>query len=127
MQEQTLEWIKLAIIWSPPILTLLCFYVHKLIKTSTWRAIHFTTEFTTILYIVSVAILVKMLFNLSIIGYIIIYFLILLAVIIFMQWKMETDILFGRAVKLLLRINFLIFVIAYIILIFLYLYLHFIK
>lgn len=127
MQEHTIDWIKLFIIWSPPILTLLCFYLHKWVKKSTWRAIHFITEYTTVLYMVSVIVSVKMLFNISIVGYVIIYLLLLLAILIFMQWKKDADIILSRAVRFLLRLNFLVFVSAYIPIILYYLYIHFIK
>lgn len=78
-----------------------------------WKAIHMMVDWTTLFYILAVMIMLLVLFERHFFGYILIFLLTTLSVIIFNQWKKERDIQLKKAVKLLWRISFLLFFFLY--------------
>src|SRR5690625_1646241 len=78
------------------------------------KAFHQAVNWTTLLYIIAVLILFWLNFRINLMGVIIIFFLSALAVIIFMQWKLNMEVLLSRALKLLWRFLFLLFGLLYI-------------
>lgn len=78
-----------------------------------WKAIHMMVDWTTLFYILAVMIMLFVLFERHFFGYILIFLLMALSVIIFNQWKKERDIQLKKAVKLLWRISFLLFFFLY--------------
>ncbi|WP_373895927.1 DUF3397 domain-containing protein [Virgibacillus sp. CBA3643] len=79
-----------------------------------WKAIHISVNWTTIFYIIAVLILVSNIFDQQFIGIMLILLLSMLAVIIILQWKMRTEVVFAKAFKTLWRLCFLIFSFLYI-------------
>lgn len=78
------------------------------------KAFHQAVNWTTLLYIIAVLLLIWVIFGVNLIGVFIIFFFAALAIIIFMQWKMNMEVLFSKALKLLWRISFLLFAFIYI-------------
>jgi|SRR5690625_57684 len=113
MNEKLIGHISVGIVWSPLIITYLLYKIHLLIKKQKWQAIHFTTEFSTVFYIVATTILLKQLFNQSVIGYILIFLILTLAIILIVQWKNHTEVILTKGLKTLFRLSFLIFFVSY--------------
>ena len=67
-------------------------------------------------YLIAAALFVYQLFQLNITGYIFIALISLLAIILIIQWKKDTEVLLLKGVKVLLRITFLIGGAGYIVL-----------
>ncbi len=89
-------------------------YVISMIRLrNLWKAIHMMVDWTTLFYILAVMIMLLVLFERHFFGYILIFLLTTLSVIIFNQWKKERDIQLKKAVKLLWRISFLLFFFLY--------------
>lgn len=89
-------------------------YVISMIRLrNLWKAIHMMVDWTTLFYILAVMIMLLVLFERHFFGYILIFLLMALSVIIFNQWKKERDIQLKKAVKLLWRISFLLFFFLY--------------
>lgn len=97
-----------------PILASFLVYIGSMIRErNKWKAIHTAVNWTTILYIIAVAIMLRLIFNGSFLGIILIFILVVLSVIIFSQWKGKRDVQLKEAVKLLWRLSFLVFFILY--------------
>lgn len=79
-----------------------------------WKAIHFSVNWTTILYMIAVLILLSNIFDQQLIGVILVLLLSTLAVIIILQWRTRTEVVLPKALKTLWRLCFLIFLILYI-------------
>src|SRR5690625_7767082 len=109
MNEKLIGHISVGIVWSPLIITYLLYKIHLLIKKQKWQAIHFTTEFSTVFYIVATTILLKQLFNQSVIGYILIFLILILAIILIVQLKNHTEIILIKCLKSFLMLLYLIF------------------
>ncbi|MFA1818669.1 DUF3397 family protein [Virgibacillus oceani] len=98
----------------PVIATWLIYFI--LIKWN-WpklKAFHQSVNWTTLLYIIAVSILVWLNFHVNLTGPIVIFFLSALAIIIFIQWKLNMEVLLLKALKLLWRFLFLLFASLYI-------------
>jgi len=81
------------------------------------RALHIAIDWTTILYILATLKILNNIFDQQFIGIIFVFMLFLLTIIIIRQWKMNTEVLFNKAIKILWRLCFLIFLFIYIILV----------
>jgi hypothetical protein len=98
----------------PVIATWLMYFILVKWNRPMLRAFHQAVNWTTLLYIIAVLILFWLNFRVNLTGVIIIFFLSALAVIIFMQWKLNMEVLLSRALKLLWRFLFLLFGLLYI-------------
>src|SRR5690606_24154930 len=102
----------------PVIFTLFVYlFVLKIRRLSAKQALHKAVNWSTVLYIIAVALIVQYLFELSVAGFILIFILAILTIVILLQWKNNTDIQFVKAVKLLWKICFLLFLFLYLCLI----------
>jgi len=98
----------------PVIATWLMYFILVKWNWPKLKAFHQAVNWTTLLYIIAVLILFWLNFRINLMGVIIIFFLSALAVIIFMQWKLNMEVLLSRALKLLWRFLFLLFGLLYI-------------
>lgn len=114
MDEMTFETIKMTLTWLPVPFLFFVYYVMQLFTKHKWKAIHLAVDISAILFILTSAILMKELFNIRIIGYLIVILIVLLAVLLIIQWKKETDVLLLKAVRQLMRLLFLPFFFFYI-------------
>lgn len=89
----------------------------KVLHRKRLTAVHTAVNWTTILYVITVAILFDIIFGYSFIGWLFVIFIILLAMIIIYQWKTHTDVEFLKALRIIWRISFLLFLMLYVILI----------
>ncbi|WP_164215368.1 DUF3397 domain-containing protein [Virgibacillus sp. YIM 98842] len=109
-----ISYIIAFIITVPFIATWLVYFVLVKWNWPKLKAFHQAVNWTTLPYIIAVLILIRLNFDVNLTGVFIIFFLAALAFIIFMQWKMNMEILLTKALKLLWRILFLLFVFIYI-------------
>lgn len=79
-----------------------------------WRAIHIAVNWTTILYMIAVLILLSNMFDQQFIGIMLVLLLSMLGGIIILQWRMSTEVVLSKALKTLWRLCFLIFLFLYI-------------
>jgi hypothetical protein len=105
------------IITSPILITILTYYSLKFMYQNPLKAFLVAINWTTIIYIVAVNTLLTYLFEGSFIGYIIVFLLCMLTIIVIMQWRNNTEINYKKALKLLWRISFLSFFVFYIFLV----------
>lgn len=92
----------------------------RLFNVHQWRRIHLTAQWSAIVYIAGVILVVWELYDKFILSYILIACLLFLAIHVTVQWHKETTISLLQAIVLLLRIVFLLFFIAYIVLVTIY-------
>ncbi|GGP15756.1 DUF3397 domain-containing protein [Oceanobacillus neutriphilus] len=104
----------------PFIITFLAYWITKLTKKHTWKAVHNAVQWSAIFFILGVGILLQLLFGRSFFGWIILLFLISLAGILIQQYRNQTEIEVSKAIKIVWRSAFLLFSSAYIILGFIY-------
>lgn len=102
------------IIALPIFMTIILYQIHYWIKKKRWLAIHFSTQVSSVFYVVAVSVMVDSWLPFRSIGYILIGILLILSTLVIMQWKKDTEINIKHAFKILLRILFLFFSIAYI-------------
>ncbi len=100
----------------PIVATILLFYILKYVYKNPIKAFHKAINWTTILYILAVNMILSYLFHESYFGYIIVFMLCILTIIIIIQWKKYTEIDYYKAFKLLWRLSFLLFFMMYLIL-----------
>ncbi|PAV29905.1 hypothetical protein CIL05_08480 [Virgibacillus profundi] len=98
----------------PIFATWLLYKIIRKFKHGKLRAFHQAVNWTTILYIIAVTILLTIIFEKQFIGITLVFLLSILTVIIIFQWKMNTEILFKKAIKVFWRFSFLIFFVIYI-------------
>ncbi|HLR53490.1 MAG TPA: DUF3397 family protein [Pseudogracilibacillus sp.] len=116
-KENVMELFTFILIIVPVFSTILLYRLHKKIKKSSWKAFHFSSQVSSLFYIAAVTSLLYVLFEMNVIGKILILFLIILSIILILQWKQDTEVSFLKAMKLLLRISFLSFGLLYVLLI----------
>src|SRR5699024_6105419 len=116
-KENVMELFTFILIIVPVFSTILLYRLHKKIKKSSWKAFHFSSQVSSLFYIAAVTSLLYVLFEMNVIGKILILFWIILSIILILQWKQDTEVSFLKAMKLLLRISFLSFGLLYVLLI----------
>lgn len=102
----------------PILATTIIYMVQLKLGRTKKRALHTSVNWTTLLYIIAVEILLTVIFERSFIGYILIVFLSILAFIIIFQWKKYTEISLRKALRIHWRLSFLIFLFLYFVLLF---------
>ncbi|RCW70811.1 DUF3397 domain-containing protein [Saliterribacillus persicus] len=112
-----LAYLLAFILTFPLIITIVLYYIGKLKFNKKWKAIHFATDWTTILYIFSVSIACYIIFEKSYIGIIIIILILLFILFLIVQWKTKTEVILRRVWKPFWKTCFLLFFVLYFILI----------
>ncbi|RDW18459.1 hypothetical protein CWR48_12895 [Oceanobacillus arenosus] len=102
---------------APVVLTAFIYYISIKSHRPVWKAIHTAVNWTTIFYMIAVCLLVKIIFDITVTGYVSVFFLFLLGMFTYMQWRFHTDIKVTKAFKLAWRICFLLFLCLYLCLI----------
>lgn len=115
-----LQYSREIILALPIIMTILFYQVHYRIKKQRWLAIHFSTQISSMFYVIAVSLLIDRWLPFRSIGYLLIGILLLLSVLVILQWKKDTEIKIIHACKVLSRILFLFFSITYIVLLIIY-------
>ncbi|MBY7143733.1 DUF3397 family protein [Virgibacillus sp. NKC19-3] len=98
----------------PFLATMIIYKISLKLYGHPWKAIHISVSWTTVFYMVAVLILVSNIFDREFSGILLILLLSMLAGIIFLQWKMRTEIILTKALKILWRLCFLLFSFSYI-------------
>lgn len=105
------------IIILPIFTTLILYYLMKRISRHSWKAIHFATQWSALLYVVAVSLLLEKRIEMATFGFFVIAILIFLSIHLVMQWKKDTEVYLFKGLKVVLRFCFLLFSFLYIILI----------
>ncbi|MFB1051922.1 DUF3397 domain-containing protein [Paraliobacillus sp. JSM ZJ581] len=109
--------IMLAMIVTFPWLATISLYIIiKLMYKNTKRALHLSVAYSTLLYIVSVMIMLQQLFNHSFFGLIIILLLSGLMCSIIIQWRLTDEIILKKAWRIFWRASFVFFLFCHLIL-----------
>lgn len=114
---ETLIYVISFFIATPLAATILIYGVSKAIQGNPWKAVHHSVNWSTMLYLIAVPLLLKMIAGYSLIGPMVLVILLIMATLIIYQWKYSQDINFIKAVKILWKILFLLLLIAYILLV----------
>jgi len=104
----------------PFIITFLAYWITKLRKKHTWKAVHNAVQWSAIFFVLGVGVLLQLLFDRSFFGWIILLFLISITGILIHQYRKQSDIEVSKAIKIVWRSAFLLFSSAYLILSFVY-------
>lgn len=118
-----MQWLNnniLIILSLPFVWTLLIFIMVRFFKVYRWRKVHLIVQWSALAYVFGLVLIVNELYNVFILSYVLIAFILFLAVHTVMQWRKGTSISLMTAIVLLLRIVFLLFFFAYIILLTMY-------
>ncbi|OZU90416.1 hypothetical protein CIL03_04525 [Virgibacillus indicus] len=94
--------------------TLVVYMISRKVHPGKWKAVHKAVNWTTILYIIADIMLISIIFDRQFTGIAAVILLFILTLIIIIQWKTNTEVLFGKAFKTLWRISFLLFLFIYI-------------
>ncbi|RDW17935.1 DUF3397 domain-containing protein [Oceanobacillus chungangensis] len=98
----------------PMFLTTVIYFLSIKFHQPVWKAVHAAVNWSTIFYIMAVILILDMTFDLHVIGIVLVFFLLLLGLFIYLQWKFNTEVKVTKAFKLVWRICFLLFLILYI-------------
>ncbi|ASK63592.1 hypothetical protein CFK37_16215 [Virgibacillus phasianinus] len=98
----------------PFIVTWLIYKGHRLQRKTRLYAFHKAVAWSAILYILSVMMMLKAIFNDFFVGYIILFHLVCLTVLIIIQRVNHTEVAFKKACKIVWRLSFLLFFFLYI-------------
>lgn len=120
MDTQWLDNNILLILLFPFFWTLFIYFIVRFFKTHRWRKVHLIVQWSALAYVFGVVLIVAELYNVFILSYVLIAFILFLAVHVVMQWRKDISISLMTAIVLLLRIVFLLFFLAYMILITIY-------
>ncbi|WP_404452497.1 DUF3397 domain-containing protein [Virgibacillus necropolis] len=97
----------------PFVITWVIYKWNRVNKKTRLYAFHKAVTWTNILYILSVMMLCKVIFDHFFIGYILVFHILLLSIIIIHQRINHTEVIFGRAWKIVWRFSFLLFSFLY--------------
>lgn len=97
----------------PIVLTALIYYLSIKFHRPVWKAVHTAVNWTTIFYMMAVILIFNM-FDIRVIGIVLVFFLFLLGLFIYMQWRFNTEVKVTKAFKLAWRICFLLFLFLYV-------------
>ncbi|WP_080874845.1 DUF3397 domain-containing protein [Oceanobacillus timonensis] len=100
----------------PFIVTFLVYWITKLSKKHTWKAVHNAVQWSAIFFILGTGVLLQLLFDRNFFGWIILLFLISLTGILIQQYRTQQDIELSKAIKIVWRSAFLLFASVYLIL-----------
>ncbi|WP_226037928.1 DUF3397 domain-containing protein [Aquibacillus saliphilus] len=103
-----------VIIYVPILITIITYVIAKKVQRNNWKAIHISVNYSTLLYIISVGMLLDIIFNRNFFSIIIIVLLIMLSISVIVQWKVKEEILFRYVWKGFWRCSFLLFGFSYI-------------
>lgn len=97
------------ILMAPFILTLLFYFVHRLIYQQGKKAFHFAISYTSPVYLISVLLLNYYIFKTTYIIAILVFLISLFSLLLYIQWRVNKQIIMLIILKLFSRICFLIF------------------
>src|SRR5690625_2799246 len=116
MSIQSLLENMILILTIPVLFTFLMYIILDIFRVHQWRKIHLTVQWSSLFYVAGVIVMVKEMYGLFILSYVLIAFILFLAIHITMQWKKQMPISLVKAIVLLLRVVFLLFFLSYLVL-----------
>lgn len=114
MEKQLLENLPIILISVPLLITLIIYTISYRLKRHKWRAIHMAVQGSAVFYVIAVTIFLQQIFKISLVGYMLIFIILILTIILIIQWKKKTEVMLFGALKVLWRILFLLFFVIYI-------------
>lgn len=115
--EQLKEYIPIILISIPTLLTILFYLLHFHFVQKKWKAVHFSVQYSAVFYIIADILLLEILFSTYFIGFALIMLISMLAMILIVQWKQNTEVILKNGLTILWRISFLIFSLGYCVLV----------
>ncbi|GGJ86787.1 hypothetical protein GCM10007063_06640 [Lentibacillus kapialis] len=97
----------------PVLATVIVYVIGRKASRQNQKAVHTAVNWTTLLYIIAVIAMFKTIFGNSYFGIILLIMLMLFAIIVVIQWKVYTEIVFKKVLKVFWRICFLLFLLLY--------------
>jgi len=113
MKSVIVSYLPHAFIILPLFMTLLLYSLGVRLTGNHWKAIHKSTQWTAVFYIIAVILLLEKILHQGFIGYVLILLIIMLAIILIIQWKKEMEVALLNGLRLLWRISFLFFFLTY--------------
>lgn len=120
MSVQSLLENMMFILAIPFLCTFLLYIIMDIFRVHKWRKIHLTVQYSALFYVAGVIVVVNEMYGLFILSYVLIAFILFLAIHITIQWKKQMPISLVKSIVLLLRIVFLLFFLSYLILLTMY-------
>ncbi len=114
MKSMIVSYLPISLIVLPILMTLLFYFFGVHFTGNRWKSIHKASQWTAIFYVIAVSLLLEKIFQHGFIGYILILLIIILAVILIIQWKKDTEVTLLSGLRLLWRISFLLFSLTYV-------------
>lgn len=99
---------------------LLFYFIFQFFRFHKWRIVHLVAQWSSPIFVLGVIYLVHKMYDVFILSYILIAFILFLAIYITNQWRKEIEISLRKGIILLLRVVFLLFFISYITLVIIY-------
>lgn len=106
------------IITVPIVVTWIVYFIGVKMHGHKWTALHKAVNWTTLLYIIAVLVLLQQILGNSFFGIFIILLPSIFTFITIIQWKLKTEVVFRKVFKIFWRICFLMFALLYCLLVF---------
>ncbi|WP_053219772.1 DUF3397 family protein [Virgibacillus senegalensis] len=110
-------WLFAFCLTLPAVVSWLVYFIARKIRKNRLKALHVSVNYTTLLYILSVGVILHHLYETNYFGYIALFLLVLLSVFIIVQFKQRGEVLFRIAWRKYWRLNFLLFSLLYLLLV----------
>ncbi|RLL45228.1 DUF3397 domain-containing protein [Oceanobacillus piezotolerans] len=100
----------------PVVATMTVYIISRKIYRTSRRAVHSAVNWTTILYILAVAIECMIIFGKSFLSFMLLFFLLVSALIITAGWKWKMEVQLRKTLKIAWRMHFLLYFFLYFVL-----------
>src|SRR5690625_293774 len=101
MMSMIVSYLPISLIILSILMTLLFYFFGLHFTGNRWKSIHKASQWTVIFYVIAVSLLLEKIFQHGFIGYILILLIIILAVILIIQWKKDTEVTLLSGLRLL--------------------------
>ncbi len=113
MKSMLLSYGSYILMGAPIIMSILIYSLGMKVTNNQWKSIHKSVQWSAIFYVIAVELLVKTLFNIRLIGYIVILLILVAAYTLVMQWKQGKDVELLTGLRIMWRVSFLLFSFVY--------------
>lgn len=113
MKSMILNYGPYILICIPIFISVFIYTLGMKLTNNKWKSIHTTVQWSAIFYIIAVVLIVNMLFGIRLIGYIVIFLILIVATTLILQWKKGSDVELFTGMRIMWRVSFLLFFIVY--------------
>lgn len=100
---------------APFMVTAIVYFISLKLGIHPVRAFHKAINYSTVVYMISVSMMLKAIFGSYYLAASLTFILLILVTIVIIQWKIHNEILFPKMIKLFWRVSFLIYFMLYVI------------